>query len=199
MKKAIAGVALGAALFTVGCCNPANIGSQPVTLDAQQTGMWCWAASGKMTMDFLHPPSNVQECDEANKRFGRTDCCNATVPDACVNGGWPEYEKYSFTSNQTSESPMSWSDLQSQIYCSRKPIAFSWHWNSGGGHMMVATGYVTIDGTNYVSVNNPLPVNSSVSGGGAQEIYTYDKYVGGPSYDHTHWNDYYNITYTGGK
>jgi len=199
MKKTITGVTLGAVLFMVGCCNPANIGSQPVTLDAQQTGMWCWAASGKMTMDFLHPPSNVQECDEANKRFGRTDCCNATIPDACVNGGWPEYEKYSFTSNQTSESPMSWSNLQSQIYCSRKPIAFSWHWNSGGGHMMVATGYVTIDGTNYVSVNNPLPVNSSVSGGGTQEIYTYDKYVGGPSYDHTHWNDYYNITYTGGN
>jgi len=64
--------------------------------------------------------------------------------------------------------------------------------------MMVATGYVTIDGTNYVSVNNPLPANASVSGGGTQEIYTYDKYVGGPSYDHTHWNDYYNITYTGG-
>ncbi len=64
--------------------------------------------------------------------------------------------------------------------------------------MMVATGYVTIDGTNYVSVNNPLPANVSASGGGTQEIYTYDKYVGGASYDHTHWNDYYNITYTGG-
>jgi hypothetical protein len=199
MKKTIAGLLFGLALLTGSCCSPANIGSQPVTLDAQQTGMWCWAASGKMTMDFLHPASNVQECDEANKRFGRADCCNASVPGACVNGGWPEYEKYSFTATQTSDSPLSWNDLKGQIYCSRKPVAFSWHWNSGGGHMMVATGYVTVDGTNYVSVNNPLPANSSVSGGGTQEIYTYDKYVGGPSYDHTHWNDYYSITYTGGN
>jgi len=38
----------------------------------------------------------------------------------------------------------------------------------------------------------------NVLSGGTQEIYTYDKYVGGASYDHTHWNDYYNITYTGG-
>jgi hypothetical protein len=197
MRKTMVGLLVGSALFTTGCCDPANIGSQPVTLDAQQTSMWCWAASGKMTMDFLHPASGIQECDEANKRFGRTDCCDATVPAACVNGGWPEYEKYDFTSSQTSESALSWAALKEQIYCARKPIAFSWHWNGGGGHMMVATGYVSIDGTNYVSVNNPLPANSSVSSGGAQEVYTYDRYVGGPSYDHTHWNDYYNITYTG--
>jgi len=32
-----------------------------------------------------------------------------------------------------------------------------------------------------------------------QEIYTYDKYVGGSGWDHSHWNDYYNITYSGGQ
>jgi len=85
MKRILVGFALGSIFLGAGCCNPANIGSQPVTLDAQQTGMWCWAASGKMTMDFLHPASNVQECDEANKRFGRTDCCNSPVPGACVS------------------------------------------------------------------------------------------------------------------
>jgi hypothetical protein len=159
--------------------------------------MWCWAASGKMTMDFLHPASNVQECDEANKRFGRTDCCSTPVPNACVNGGWPEYEKYGFTAKETSDSALSWSALKNQIYCAKKPFAFSWHWNGGGGHMMVATGYVTIDGVNYVSVNNPLPPSASVSAGGTQEIYTYEKYVGGTGYNHSHWNDYYDITYTG--
>src|SRR3954469_16807820 len=80
MKKMMAGISLPAMLFMAGCCNPGNIGSQAVTLDAQQTSMWCWAASGKMTMDFVHSASNVQECDEANKRFGRTDCCHSPVP-----------------------------------------------------------------------------------------------------------------------
>jgi hypothetical protein len=184
-------------LFTsllAGCCNPANIGSVPVTLNGQLQTNWCWAASGQMTMNYLHPASNVQQCDEANKEFGRSDCCNASVPSACNNGGWPEYGKYSFTANTTSDAPLTWAQIQSQIYCAKKPFAFSWHWNGGGGHMMVATGYVTIGGTNYVSVNNPWPPT-----GGVQEIYTYDKYVGGSGWDHSHWNDYYNITYTGGQ
>jgi len=193
MARIISGAALALVLFLVGCCKPGNIAWVAATLNGQQTGMWCWAASGQMTMNFLHSASNVQQCDESNKRFGRTDCCNSPVPSACVNGGWPEYGKYSFKSDITSDAPLSWTQIKSQIYCAKKPFAFSWHWNGGGGHMMVATGYVTIDGTNYVSVNNPWPPT-----GGVQEVYTYDKYVGGSSYDHTHWNDYYNIAYTGG-
>jgi hypothetical protein len=199
MQKVLAGIVLGLMIFAAGCCNPGVISSQPVTLDAQQTGMWCWAASGQMTMNFIHPASNVQQCDEANKRFGLTDCCNSPTPGHCVNGGWPEYNKYSFTADTTSDAPLSWDQLTSQIYCSRKPFAFSWHWNGGGGHMMVATGYVIIDGVNYVSVNNPWPPNPSVSSGGVMEVDTYDKYNGGAGQDHTHWNDYYNITYTGGQ
>jgi hypothetical protein len=181
-------------ILLAGCCTPGNIGSVPVPLSGQQTGMWCWAASGQMTMNFVHPASNVQQCDEANKEFGRTDCCNSPVPNACVNGGWPQYPAYNFSAATTSNAPLTWAQIQSQIYCAQKPFAFSWHWNSGGGHMMVATGYVTIDGTNYVSVNNPWPPTS-----GVQEVDTYDEYVGGPSYDHTHWNDFYDITYTGGN
>ena len=105
----------------------------PVTLNGQQTNMWCWAASGQMTMNYVHPASNVQQCDEANKEFGRTDCCNSPVPGPCVNGGWPEYTKYNFTADTTSDAALSWSQIQSQIYCAKKPFAFSWHWNGGGG------------------------------------------------------------------
>jgi len=201
MIKIATGVLLASVLVMVGCCNPGNIGSVPVTLNGQQTNMWCWAASGQMTMNYIHPASNVQQCDEANKRFGRSDCCNSPVPGPCVNGGWPEYSKYSFSADQTNDAALTWDQIRSQIYCAKKPFAFSWHWNGGGGHMMVATGYVTIDGTNYVSVNNPWPPSTPqlANNGGVQEVYTYDKYVGGPSYDHTHWNDFYNITYTGGQ
>ena len=73
--------------FVSACCDPAVIGSQAVTLRPQETSMWCWAASGEMVMDFLG--TDVGQCDEANKRFGRSDCCNNPVPNACVNEGWP--------------------------------------------------------------------------------------------------------------
>jgi hypothetical protein len=192
MAKLSQSVPLIMTVVIAGCCRPPAISNLDVTLRGQQTNMWCWAASGQMTMNFIHPASNVQQCDEANKRFGRTDCCNNPVPNACINGGWPEYPKYNFKADMTSDAALSWEDLKKQIYCKKKPFAFSWHWPGGGGHMMVAIGYFTLEGTNYVSVNNPWPPT-----GGVQEIITYDSYVGGPAFGHTHWNDYYNITYTG--
>ena len=194
MSKAPSRSLFLAGLLAAACCTVGIITVLPVTLDGQQTGMWCWAASGQMTMNYIRPASNVQQCDEANKRFGRTDCCGSPVPSACVNGGWPEYDKYSFKSDVTSNAPLSWNDLTNQIFCSKKPFAFSWHWNGGGGHIMVATGYRTISGANYVWVNNPWPPTTGVT-----EMDTYDTYVGGAGQDHTHWNDYYNITYTGGQ
>jgi hypothetical protein len=172
--------------FASGCCTPnATIGSQAVALRPQETSMWCWAASGEMCMEFLG--TSVTQCDEANKRFGRTDCCNNPVPAGCVNGGWPEFDKYGFTATLTSDAALSWEDLKKQIYCAKKPFAFSWHWNGGGGHMMVVTGYAVINNVNYVSINDPWAPNV-----GNQRFITYAEYVSGS--DHTHWNDYYNIT-----
>src|SRR5262245_48940815 len=133
------------ALLYEGCCNPnALLGSQPVTLRAQETNMWCWAASGEMCMDFLG--TNVIQCDQANKQFGRTDCCNNPVPNACINGGWPEFDKYNFTFARTTNTALSWDQLRKQIYCKKKPVAFSWHWIGDGGHMMVVYGYAEIGG-----------------------------------------------------
>jgi hypothetical protein len=183
-------VLLAAALLLTGLackrgCKPPDSRLLTVTLRPQETSMWCWAASGEMVMEFLG--ATVEQCDEANRRFGRTDCCNTPTPTACVNGGWPEFNKYGFTFDVTSDAALSWTDVKRQIHCKKKPFAFSWHWTGGGGHMMVATGYRTIDGVRFVCVNNPWPPNV-----GDQYCHTYDDYVSGS--DHTHWNDYYNVT-----
>jgi hypothetical protein len=170
------GFGLAVLVVLAGCCNPATIGSQPVTLRPQETSMWCWAASGEMTMDFLG--GNVSQCDEANKRFGRSDCCNNPVPNACVNGGWPEYGKYGFSATTTADAPLSWEAVRMQIYCRK---------SGGGGHMMVVIGYVSINGVNYVTINDPWAPNV-----GDQRTITYDAYVSGSGY--SHWNDYYDIT-----
>ena len=173
-------------LILSSCCTPnAMIGSQPVALHAQQTSMWCWAASGQMCMEFLG--TSPSQCTQANNRFGRTDCCNSTVPTDCVNGGWPEFDKYNFTFNRTSNTALSWDALKKQIYCKKKPVAFSWHWNGGGGHMMVVTGYAVIDNERYLFINDPWAPNE-----GDQYSITYDNYVSGGN--HTHWDDFYDIT-----
>jgi len=53
--------------------------------------------------------------------------------------------------------------------------------------MMVARGYVTLEGTNYVYITDPLPVNT-----GDLRIIPYAAYVSGSGY--THWDDFYDIT-----
>ena len=195
-----------AGLFALSsCCKPLMSETLPVTLISQETSMWCWAASGEMTAEYI-AGGNVQQCVEANARFGRTDCCDSPTPTACIEGGWPDglYASAGLAWDRTTDAALDLGVLKHQVsqqkYCARKPFAFTWHWNSGGGHMMVARGFQTVvipeqrigDFTlpsmtfNMVEVNNPWPPNV-----GTHEWITYSNYVSGA--DHTHWNDYYNI------
>jgi hypothetical protein len=184
MKRFLILVLVAASALT-GCCTPPVVGSVPVTLRSQETSMWCWAASGQMVMAALG--TTVAQCDEANKRFGRSDCCNTPTPGACVNGGWPEFDKYGFTFKTTSDAALTWDQLKQQIYCAKKPYAFSWHWTGGGGHMMVVIGYAEIGTSRFVAINDPWAPNV-----GDQRFIAYDEYVSGT--DHTHWDDYYDVT-----
>ena len=163
--------------------------------------MWCWAASGQMIMAYLG--HDVNQCTQANNAFGQTRCpCNqcgaspeANPTPACISGGWPEFEKYGFESKQTSEEPLAWNALTRQLSdasnCKRRPFAFSWHWPGGGGHMMVAKGYSTVAGVNHVEILDPWSPCQ-----GDERIITYDEFDAVPG-NHTHWNDYYDIAYTG--
>jgi hypothetical protein len=187
------------------CCKPLAGESLPVALRPQETSMWCWAASGEMTAEYIGG-GNVQQCTEANRRFGRTDCCNSPTPAACVVGGWPDqvYTAAGLTWDQTADAALDLPVLKRQIsqrrYCAKKPFAFAWHWTTGGGHMMVARGFQTVTipiiqvgsftlpslRIDMVESNNPWPPNV-----GTHEWISYSNYVSGA--DHTHWNDYYNI------
>ena len=173
-----------------GCCNPKPEETLPVNLRLQETDSWCWAASGEMIMEYMG--ANIEQCDEANKRLGRNDCCNKPVPWSCIHGGWPEFDKYGFTSKHTSNAALSWKQVKSQLSCKKKPFAFTWKFEGedNGGHMMVATGYRTIDGINFVSGYDPLPYDPLL---GTNKAYIpYETYVSGSYY--THWDDYYDVT-----
>lgn len=185
MKKLWWRLLLGLALVSVVGCTL----SLHVPLLPQQTSNWCWAASGQMAMQFLASSRAPSQCQEANDRFGLTTCCNTPTPSECVNGGWPEFGRYGFSAQTTSDTALSMAQLRSE-FLSNRPVAFSWHWTGGGGHMMVAMGTQDADpsaGTpDMVEINDPWP-----PGSGDHYFLTYDAFVSGN--DHTHWNDYYNI------
>ena len=163
--------------------------------------MWCWAASGQMVMHYLG--NNVSQCVQANNRFNRTDCCNidlcpppteTTCPTPgyhpCACGGWPEFGKFGFNFKTTSSAALTWDQIRDQIsrgqYCEGTPFCFTWKWNGGGGHMMVAMGYKTAGGVNFVEVMDPW--SPCV---GDHKFITYNAYVSGATY--THWDDYYDV------
>jgi|GEM_PF-657894 len=156
----------------------------PVVMRSQETNMWCWAASGEMIMDFLG--SNVSQCDQANRRFGESECCLVPVPGKCVLGGWPEFEKYGFAYDRTTSKAVDWNTIVDNISAKKTPIAFSWRWLGGGGHMMIVIGYAIIGDAKYVVIHDPWPPNV-----GATKTILYDDFVSGPKY--THWDDFYNI------
>ena len=195
-------IAVIGSVMATSCCNPALVGSLPVPLHPQETGNWCWAASGQMIMDYLG--HDVSQCVQANNRFGRNDCCNIdlcpppTEPTcnvagghACACTGWPEFDKYGFSFERTSNAPLSWDKVRTQIsnepYCLKKPFAFTWAWPGDGGHMMVAKGYLTLGGVNYVVILDPWPPCV-----GDERIITYAWYDSSPGH-HTHWDDFYDI------
>lgn len=168
------------------CTPDASVSLLPINVFAQEELQWCWAASGQTCMHFFQ--IDVSQCTQAKNRFSVNSCCQSPESGSCNIGGWPEFYKYGFSSDSTTEMALTWDEIKRQIDCLKKPIAFSWHWKgSRSGHMMVITGYQVLGGKNYVRVFNPLPVNS-----GGTSLMEYDNYVAGS--DHTHWNDYYNIT-----
>jgi hypothetical protein len=139
-------------------------------------------------MSFLQ--HDVSQCVQANNSLGRDDCCGDSRPDECIQGGWPEFEKYDFSAKRLRDDALSWDQLREQIACRSAPVAFSWRWNGEGGHMMVVRGYMIQDGVRKLYVNNPWP---PIPGAGEEQIITYEEYVAGS--DHTHWDDFYNIKY----
>ena len=172
-----------------------------VPLFAQETRVWCWAASGEMIMHYYE--AEVPQYVQANKRFERSDCGTQTRSRDCIKGGWPQYKKYKLNCALPKYGPLSWQELQEQIQANQ-PVGFSWEWKkcdgskSYGSHYMVARGYIILNDTRLVVVNDPLPANSDKHKGGTVSIMTYDDYVQFcPSYIHSY--THYDITKPGSE
>jgi len=163
-----------------------------VPLFAQETRKWCWAASGEMIMNYYG--AEVPQYEQANKRFKRSDCGSKAKPWKCIEGGWPQFTRYGLNCALPKKGPLSWPELQKQIRANQ-PVGFSWEWKSYGSHYMVARGYIIINNTRLVVVNDPMPANSDKYKGGTVSIMTYDDYVQfSPSYKHLFTQ--YDITLT---
>ncbi len=185
-----------------------KIHALPVKMHPQETENWCWAACGQMVMEYLG--RNISQCEQANNRYNRRECCGPSLNSQlnglskddstllaylnCARSGWPEFAKYNFYFKRTTSAALTWDELKAQLSpgpkSKGKPVAFSWRWKRGGGHMMVAKGYTSIDGQNYVIVLDPWPAKK-----GDVVIIPYSAYVEDPG-NYSHWDDFYDIMMT---
>lgn len=173
------------------CCKPELIGSVPNTLRPQETNNWCWAAVTQMLAQ--HVGNSVQQCDLANHRFGKTNCCNPQttgVPcpktNDCNTPGWPELDFAGVKFSETTTA-LAWDDVRKQVYCRKKPMGYAYGTPGVVGHVVVMKGYITVEATRYVVLNDPWsPCN------GSERLITYEEYAD-PAGTSTHWRTFYNI------
>ncbi len=191
MKTIFYGLCALSFLLINGCCKPEIIGNVPNNLSPQETNNWCWAATTQMLAK--HLDITVKQCDLANYRLGKSNCCNAQNEGSacpktndCNKPGWPELDYVGVKFNETATT-LSWKDLKSQIFCSKKPMGYAYGQTDVVGHVLVIKGYVTVNGTNYVVLNDPWGPCA-----GNERLITYDEYKD-PAGAKTHWNTWYNI------
>jgi hypothetical protein len=149
----------------------------------QETGVWCWAASAQMMINYLGGRALISQCDVVNNALdvSPTDdpnCCKAKddyVPTSgelgnpnfekmqarCRVRGWPldALRKNGRTADMTTF-PLNWSELSEQLCTKRVPYisVVQFYDNDGslaGRHSsVVGGGRITSDGERYVEISD---------------------------------------------
>lgn len=153
----------------------------------QEQSQWCWAASSEMVLLYLLQV-DVPQCKLANEvNIAAQDCCPANPN--CDSAVYPDVL---FTNRHVKFVPLgnalSLPQLENEI-ASNRPVAFSWNYNRGGAHMMVAVAYKAGNGETLIDALDPLPEKK-----GRHKVLTYEEYVSSETY--THDIDYYGFATT---
>ncbi|MBK8255899.1 MAG: hypothetical protein IPK82_24930 [Polyangiaceae bacterium] len=179
----------GLAQTCVPSVSSASVGT--LSLIPQINELSCWAAVGEMIT--AKRGSRCTQCAQLSRKCNLcTNRCCSQGAGNCEMGGFVDWGWCGFSaSSTTNDRALTWDELRNQIGCVRSPIAFSWHWEGGGGHMMVAAKYKVYSGYgNWVYVYDPDPVDE-----GDVFWLDYPTYVEGEY--HTHWRDDYNVKVVG--
>ena len=175
--------------FLIGCCPYNGIGFKYVKLRPQETSKWCWAATTQMGMETLG--EFIEQCEMANLRFSRNDCCTTGCPKnpSCSMPGWTMFSEFGYTFG-SSVTPLSWQLIKDQICSTKKPMAYAYGPKSGGiGHVVVVYGFIETDSSQTVLIRDPGPPCT-----GRTRAIGYQEYSNSATTDH--WVTMYNLTKT---
>lgn len=145
-------------------------------------------------MNFLGANPAVEQKKSVKFNAGNEDCFYKGTN--CDMTGWPILFQHGFDFRKTMNEALSLDDLKDQIYTKKKPVAVSWHYMGGKGHMALAFGYCLINGKYSIDFNDPdFSGQDYKNPTGQYYQLPYDFYLTG-NYKNNHWNDFYDITNT---
>jgi Peptidase_C39 like family/Bacterial tandem repeat domain 1 len=165
--------------------------------NTQQTqSEWCAITCAQNLLEYWG--SSIQQCEEANYDFTRSDCCNYGAWTLPAQNGTCNPQTGSFTGKplgyygahylQWQDNTFSFSQFENEIDYGR-PASVAWTWNGGGGHAMNVAGYDT--STTSLYIYDPLDGTACTSGDPCWM--TYATYFGGSGYGHTAQAPLYDI------
>ena len=187
---------LAAAVFFLvaeSCCTKQGlIGSINRSVRPQETNNWCWAAVTEMIAENEGIP--IEQCDLANHRFGKTNCCdyqNEGQPcpktNDCNTPGWLELD-FAGVNFSSSATPLSFKSIKKQIYCYNNLLGFAYGTPGVVGHVVTIKGYFSMGGEDYLVLGDPWSPCQ-----GSEDIITYDAYTD-PAGTATHWMTWYGTS-----
>lgn len=142
---------------------------------AQQKSNWCWAATGNSVADYFgYDYTQNQFCDMA---FGLSTSTTCPNDQATLGNDQRAFSTIGINPGRYISGVISYSTLVGQI-SNNEPVMTRIGWTSGGGHMMVLTGYDTTN--NQVQYYNPWPSDPRFN------VSTYDWYRSNPQFTWTH-------------
>jgi|MudIll2142460700_1097286.scaffolds.fasta_scaffold58982_4 hypothetical protein len=178
---------VAAALVLAACCPLGGVGTKYVKLRPQETANWCWAGTTQMVTETLG--EFIDQCEMANRRFNRNDCCTSGCPKnpVCNTPGWTMFTEYGYTFDN-SGIPLSWQQITSQICQTKKPMAYAYGPQSGGvGHVVVIYGFIEDGGNQSLLIDDPwAPCTGRI------RVLPFQDYTS--SMTTNHWATMYNVT-----
>jgi hypothetical protein len=139
-------------------------------IQRQQQTQWCWAAVNVSVRRYYQPASTLTQCQLANTRRGRSDCCTNGSSNACNQ---PDDTSGVLATlghrNTHSDSVVSYATLRSETAAGR-PLFLRIQWSGGGRHAVLATGVE--DGENVI-VCDPGASSAADASQGTTSVWDY--------------------------
>ncbi|MET3135173.1 hypothetical protein AAKU55_005481 [Oxalobacteraceae bacterium GrIS 1.11] len=187
MNNHLRRIVAGASLLLAFQSAQAQVRTLNIPLVTQEHSQWCWAGSSKAVLNFYN--KTPSQCQIVNWAFGLNYACgnssfnwnsNANQPNNMYggNGSVQGILQNWGVPNNAINNYLSWNSVLNDINANR-PFVIRYGWTNGGGHILVGSGYETVNGVNYLYIMNPWP-------GEGQTYRTYNSAVSASDHRWTH-------------